>query len=297
MNLEDDNLDYLLRRGGKSRKRAGIPLRPAEGAIGEVEPLLLSPPPPKDKPVISSIKLSQAPFFRPITFFSLLEIACVSGFLHEPPLSVAADVERLSRREDYRRFTKNNGEPILLLQLRNRFRGKFKQLKPSHDAPAIFLQFSETSRALEEDKDVGALLARLREGSKSIDEAIAAFGDPNILLPCFLRQKKKTDVSECVVGITKLHRFNTSLDALLTGLADQSAFARSLWTYHRYWFSSTAVHFSQVLEQAGKELTRWVKPNSESRTGRDLLQSGRFQNPLDNSIASTRRLIAGTYFE
>lgn len=288
MNPEEDRLDYVLRR--VKRRARGTPEQISPLTISPVKPQKLIPQFSSDKPVAAGFTLSRLPFFRRVSDYGLLELACLSGFLHKPPPHLQPRVERFSRREDFLRFTKDN-VPVLLLQLRNRYKGKAGNDAPAAGAEAVFLQFAETSRALENDKDVGAVVSRLREGPKLLDEAVAAFGNPDILLPSFIRHGKRSPLSECVSGIAKLRRFTTYLDGLLTRLSDQPTFARSLWSYHHFWLGNTAVRFDDVLERAGKELTRWVKPDPKvERAG------FRPDNPLEGAVASARRFQTGSYF-
>lgn len=288
MKPEEDRLEYLL-HPGKRRKRSRD-AKPRQ--ISPIKPRNLVPRPYDDKPSAAGFTLSKLPFYRPVSKFALLELACLSGFIPEPPKRFKYDVELLARSRDFLRFTGDFGEPVLLLQLRNRYRGKIEEAPPPAGGEAVFVQFAEASRALESDKEVGALVARLREGPKSLDEAIAAFGDPEVLLSGFVRRKKKNPLDECIVGISKLRRFTASFDLLLTGLADQPAFARSLWSYHHFWLGKTAVRFDEVLERAGKEMTRWLKPDPDF--ARAAFLPG---NPLAGAVASARRFETGAYFK
>lgn len=309
MKFEDDNLNYLLRRGGKRRGPSGkisaeMPAREVE----VIEPRRLVERPP-DYRVPSRIrKLSQYPFAKQISFFSIMEIASQVGFITEVPDEVKISLDRFLRRQDHLRPRKDMGELVLPHDLRDRIAGKFERTPPSDELAAVFVQFSESSRRVEEDKDIGALVSFLRDGKQdnhSIEDLVAIFGDPNRLLSCFVQRNMPSALRDSVLGISKLRRFTSYLDRQLSELSDQKILARKLWHYHHHWLSNGRIQFDALLTKVGRELARWTEPEPNrppSQFPPSLLDpnvppgTGE-KNPLTDSISSVKRLLAGDYFK
>lgn len=209
-----------------------------------------------------------------LTFYSIVEIAIMIGFVQELPESFREKHLAVLGDEAVRRYYEKHYRLLLPDRLRRRLEVGIVEPPPTNaSSNATFYDFLELTKMIERDAEIESFLwaldggwrkdmggecdiARVREGLANparLEQAVQRVGP------------KQTELDAALTGFGKFIQFCEDMDVLLNRLKSEDAgLADALWYAHAYWFMKLNSKLGKNLESAFQSLASWKLKNEDA---------------------------------
>jgi hypothetical protein len=233
-----------------------------------------------------------------LAFYGLMEIASLIGFVPDPLPDefrerALAHLSEPSVRRYYEEFY-----PVALpAQFRRRLEGE-QELREAatQETAALFTQFLELNRIVEDDEDVDTFLWFLDSGltgGYSIRDTVATLRDPRSFGEAVhVEPEGQGPLHSSLHGFLKFVNFCRDFESLLRESADYPLLQSAMWEHHAYWFRQLSQDLDTVLEQAFEHFRSWLSaPASPSGSIRSI-QTGEESGEADTVSLDVDRSVA-----
>jgi len=251
-------------------------------------------------------------------FFSLLEVAAISGYLPaEFPRDTRVWLLELLENLPLRIYAEENYPLALPLMLRRRLEGIPVLPAGNGIDGESFPLFLDISLPIERDPDLEVFLWFLDGGERydapsdrmvDIDDTIRLLGSQKQFVGAMgARGKERGQLATSVTGFAKFLDFARAFDQLLRLGTKRTAERAAFWHYHGYWFSLLSDRLAKQLDRAIDRFARWESPNVRDEmpaaVGRlprrkmngDLLRRQSYETDRLDLKRAVSRLVSGRY--
>jgi hypothetical protein len=235
-----------------------------------------------------------------IAFYSMVEVACIAGFL---PRQLPEPHREVARRElgneAVRRYHEKH-YPLVLPRLH-----LARSINPANAADGLppgstpeFEEFFALSQPIEFGAQVETFLWFLDGGWRDgydMADTIEAIGTPSRFFACMAARPRGADeLDNSVQGFTIYLAFCRELHALLERTADRPLVQSAMWHYHGYWFDHMRERFGTKLREALDQFQRWEEQTGPlDSTDRAILAAARHERRTLGAII--RAMVARKY--